>query len=125
MWSYSEQKRNIIGLSNHDNDSDFLEVQGLGKGTWKKMIFDFLPPNLFYASVHFVLILLQGYRPPEFRGSDSQAVQICWAVLVVLGFVLSQIDCVVISVGWETQPNHTKGKSYKFMEIMWRSRKKG
>ena len=65
MWSYSEQKRNIIGLSNHDNDSDFLEVQGLEEGTWKKMIFDFLPPNLFYASVHFVLILLQGYRPPS------------------------------------------------------------
>ena len=64
-WSYSEQKRNIIGLSIHDNDSDFLEVQGLEKGTWRKMIFDFLPPNLFYASVHFVLILLQGYRPPS------------------------------------------------------------
>ena len=83
MWTYSEQKRNIIGLSNPEKliyENDFLEVQGLEKGTWKKMIFDFLPPNLFYASVHFVLILLQGYRPPEFRGSDSQAVQICWAV---------------------------------------------
>ena len=69
------------------------------------MIFNFLSSCLFYASVHsnsevYTSIWCKATAIQNFSSSGDQ----CCAVFGVLP---SQIDCVVISVSEETQPNHT------------------